>query len=604
MKNYMKMKLQEWLPKEVEINDEMLMNVIYTPIPILKDVQFLKEEKPIKLGNEGFSWKEYIDRLVEWKPGKDPKLKIIHKAKLLRIPEMKYNTHSIEITPSGVGKTLFYYCAGHVIDKASPKSVVGFAKNPEEVFYGTAHNSELPIALDQIESQTAHELARYMFNLLELGVATVDSGATRFEVYTKSSFAFLGNPDIRKKKGLDWLFIHISYNTAFGRRFAIILFETSRERMKPVENKLTPKEEEEWKASFSILRAIEEYCYPKLKQIWRDIKINSWLQRPIDGYEETISKIAENTQDEKLKDFMLNHTKAQHRVRASALNIALVELLDKIALDSITIDEIIELAEEYLPEIVNINIDSFKVMSDTWSLLEEESLNAWYGSLPEYAKHIVNAIILYIKAHPEKSTFSLKEIPYKHDKLEYFSKAIDKLRSLKRGLKHFDPLLPYGITIKQENGDFIVVHSSDKIPPIKTEGKLLSQNETLEKISETPLSEKLGKSGNWGNSGNDQNKVCSNCKYFNKDASFCLLTNTLTISTSICDNWTLRETKQEEAKSQEDKKEQKSQDSSFTCKDCKHHDASNNKCLKHPEWAFVSPFHLICGLFEKRDDMK
>jgi len=97
---------------------------------------------------------------------------------------------------------------------------------------------------------------------------------------------------------------------------------------------------------------------------------------------------------------------------------------------------------------------------------------------------------------------------------------------------------------------------------------------------------------------------CETCKYFNKDASYCLLTNTLTTPTSTCDNWSPKEPK-------EAKKENKSQETSskdkglgFTCSNCKHHDSSLNKCKKRPEWAFVSPFHLFCELFEKRDDEK
>jgi len=102
-------------------------------------------------------------------------------------------------------------------------------------------------------------------------------------------------------------------------------------------------------------------------------------------------------------------------------------------------------------------------------------------------------------------------------------------------------------------------------------------------------------------------RTCENCKCFNKDASFCLLTNTLTTPTSACDNWTLKEVKQDEG-SQEEKKETKGQeakqDPGFTCKDCKHYITSNNKCSKHPEWIFISPFSKPCELLEKRDDEK
>jgi len=102
-------------------------------------------------------------------------------------------------------------------------------------------------------------------------------------------------------------------------------------------------------------------------------------------------------------------------------------------------------------------------------------------------------------------------------------------------------------------------------------------------------------------------KICETCKYFNKDASYCLLTNTLTTPTSTCDNWSPKEPKQDE-KSQEEKKETKGQevkqDPGFSCKDCKHYITSNNKCSKHPEWIFISPFSKPCEFFEPKEDNK
>jgi len=46
------------------------------------------------------------------------------------------------------------------------------------------------IAHDQLESQTAAQLARYMFNIPECDAAMVDAGEVWFQVRTKSSFAF------------------------------------------------------------------------------------------------------------------------------------------------------------------------------------------------------------------------------------------------------------------------------------------------------------------------------------------------------------------------------------------------------------------------------
>ena len=484
---------QEWYPVDFEedLPPEVLAKLVFTPVPILRDPSFLKEEKPIKLPSGEYSWQEYVDKLVEWKKGKDPRLKLIHKSKLLRIPYLKYAPHSLEMTPPGVGKTYFYICSGHVVDKATPKSVLGFAKSPEEIYYGTAHNSELPIAFDQLESQTSAQLARYVFNLFEFGFATVDSGGVRFEVRTKSSFAYLGNPKVKEgRKDLSWLFIHLSTNPAIGRRFSWILFETDDKRMPAIKEKLTQVEEEEWRSAFSQFRAVEEFCLPKLKKIWNDKKVTNWINTPLEGYREAIENYVSNTQDPVLRGFLLSHAEAQHRVRAAALQIALVERLDKIALDSITIEELIEAAEEVLPEVININLESIKVMVEAWGQLTAESVNAWFNSLPEYLKHIASAIIHYIKANPERSSFSLNEIPYTDVGMEYLSKAVDRLKRSERGLSLLNYLSQFGITVKRDEAEFFVTYTNNKpLPPIRLLGRLLSKEEELtqeKKFSDTP----------------------------------------------------------------------------------------------------------------------
>jgi|GEM_PF-2792505 len=471
-----------------EFNPSIFAPIFFTPVPKLRDTSFLREEKPIKIdGVEGaLSWKDYVNKLVERKEGKDDRLKLIHKAKLLRPAYMKYAPHSIEATVGSTGKTAFYRNAGICVDKATPKSVIGFAKSPEEIYPGTVNNSELPVGFDQLESQTASQLARYMFNLMEYGEAWVDSGAVRFRVTTKSSFSYLSNT--KPEGGLTALFIHLSTNPAIGRRFALILFEPRRDHIKIPEKKLSQKEEEDWEAAFSTFRAIEEYCLPKLKEIWRNEAVVRWVNSPIQGYSEGIRSFADVCQDKIGKEFLLSHTDAQHRVRAAAFQLALVDNLDKIALDEFSIEVLIEQAEEYLPEIVRLNLESARVMAESWGQLSSESLQAWFGSLPQYMKHIISAIILYKEANPMVESFNLKEIPYQAEDLDYLSKAIDRLKrseKMKKTLEDIQEQLR--VNIVEENGSFIVTFKEGySKPPIKPLGRLVGQLETKpnEKISE------------------------------------------------------------------------------------------------------------------------
>jgi len=477
-----------------EFDPEVLRPIVFTPVPVLRDPAFLKGEKPIKLDNgEELSWLEYVDKLAAWKQGKDPRLKRIHKSKLLRHVYMKYSPHSLEIAPGGTGKTLFYIMSGHSIDKATPKSTLGFAKSPDEIFFGTVYESELPVAYDQLESQTSAQMARFMFNILEFGEAWVDSGAVRFKVTTRSSFAYLGNPkpDPEKGKGdLTWLFIHLSTNPALGRRFGWIFFEPSQDRMRAISKKLSQAEEEEWRSAFGILRAVEEYCLPKIRAVWRDPKVVEWINKTIEGYREAIESYTLNTQDSTLREFLLNHAEAQHRVRAIAFQLSLVDNLDRLALDAITVEELIECAEEYLPEVVNVNIESARAMVAAWGQMTQENALMWFGSLPEYLKHIVSAIVHFKRAHPELSAFKLNDIPYRDEGCEYLSKAVDRLKRWNRGKKTLEWLDNFGINVVENEDRFVVtLKDGAALPSFPVLGGLIPEEERLGVSKGAPKSE-------------------------------------------------------------------------------------------------------------------
>jgi hypothetical protein len=124
---------------------------------------------------------------------------------------------------------------------------VFFAKSPDEIYPGTVNGTDLPVPYDQLESQTAGQLANYMFNLMEFGEAYVDAGAARFKVTTASTFSYLRNPlstNIKMTNSMKGLLLHISANPAIGRRITLILFSTST-TMNAIQSKLSQTEEED-----------------------------------------------------------------------------------------------------------------------------------------------------------------------------------------------------------------------------------------------------------------------------------------------------------------------------------------------------------------------
>ena len=460
--------------------------LIFQPVPRLRDPSIL----------EKMDWRSYVERLVCPKPGKDPKLITVHKAKILVPLSMQYAPHSLEIANSNTGKTRFYDAAGIKIDRFTRRAVIGFAKSPTEVFPGTINGTSLPTGFDQIESQDSYECAKYMFDLMETGRALVDAGACRFVVETKSSFAYLGNPtakDAKVVEGFKTLLNHICVNPAIGRRFGIILFATDLKTIRGKE-KMSVQELEEWKRSFTLFRAVEEYAEPKLRKIIRDPKVAEWLHQPIKGYRETIYNATQELDDYNLAAFFESHVEAEHRVRGAALHAAITLLLDKIALDKVTVDEILEEAEDLLSEYVDINLKSIVDLCSMWDCLRVDQAKAYFENLSGYMKEIVSAILHHKKHNPDAVTVQLDKIPYMPEDQEaykYFSRCINKLKqrkklnSLNETFRNF-----FGFQIERQNDTFSVTYFENPKPPedLNLIGKYGSFNH-LTDLTISPLSQ-------------------------------------------------------------------------------------------------------------------
>ena len=476
--------------------------VFYQPVPRLRDPSIIPR---------GDDWRGYVLRLVCWKEGKDPILIRCHLAKLLKPLAMKYAPHGIECTNPGTGKSTFYNNAGILIDKATPKALLGFARSPEEIYPGTINESEVPIAIDQLESQSAYALARYLLNILEIGKAFVDSGGVRFPVTSRSVFTYLANPlskDAKAAEGFSALLDHLTFNTAMGRRFGIILFKTDLKTIKGKE-KMSISEEEEWKAAFTLFRAVEEYAQPKLKELIRNPKVVDWLHSEIPGYRETILKALKNLEDEKIRGFFEAHIEAEHRVRGAALHAVLALNLDKIALDEYSIDDILEEAEDLLEDYVNINLESIGRLCEMWHTLKIDRVHNYFARLPGYLKEIVSAVLRYKKVKPDSVSVNLHEIPYEPEDTEtyrYFSRCINRLAK-RKNLDGLNEKLQnyFGFQVIKKDSSFIVQYFEDIHPPedLPLLGFIRLSDLSIYPNSETPASseeerttEKVGGSKN------------------------------------------------------------------------------------------------------------
>jgi hypothetical protein len=409
----------EQLPKHLAIS-----SVIFRPIPRLKDPSII----------ESLDWENFVESLVAWKSDeKDARMILVHKTRLLSSGEQSLNPHSLEFTSGGTGKSKFYKTIGICVDKATSRSFLGFAKSPEEIYPGVIDNIDIPIGIDQIESQGAYQILSYLFSAMVQGEGTVASGAVLFTVKTKAVFSILGNPiGIRTdpEKSFASLIEHMSFNPAMGSRFGIIVYGTDFPRI--TRTAIKDKEIPKWREAIQLFRAVEEYSKPKLNEIRDSPKVWEWLDREISGYTSTIAQIIVDVKNETVHTFLLEHaTGAQRRIRNGALNIALAEHLNEIALDKYDLDKILDDADDYSSQLVDLNIKSISNIASAYGKEIEIYASTFFNNLPEYLKVIVSAVELYRRLQSNVATIQLKQIPYYPPK-GYFSNVIQKLTKRKR----------------------------------------------------------------------------------------------------------------------------------------------------------------------------
>jgi len=431
---------RQWLEQVAALMEKHC--VFVKPIPSLRDPKAL----------EGISWREYVEEALTAGASVDPNLLKVREAHALRGIDMRYNPHAIIVTNSGTGKTAFYQAWGVLIDKATPNSLVGYARGEEEVYYGALHCVDEPFAIDQMESAAQASTIRYLFNLMDTGSAVVESGGMHIENESRAIVAFLANPlstATNPEKGAQWILETISTNPACGRRFGIILYFNN---LLPVKSGATNITLEEWGERYvRLVRAVEDFAREELRKIWSHPKTGEWLDREIPGYRERVLELADKAKEDYICSFLRSHAEAQRRIRAAALRIALLYNLDKVALKKYVLDGILAEAEEHLKAIVQINLASIANMLEEVESREEASVLAYYKSLKEYMRVIVNSIEAYkrdilaqyngnvpqeIKSRP--ITLESGQVPlYASGSYYHLSKALDRLFRVKPSLQSY-----------------------------------------------------------------------------------------------------------------------------------------------------------------------
>lgn len=445
--------------------------IFLMPIPKLRSLAIL----------EKFPWKAFTDELVSWRCDKDPRLSITHKAHLLRGVKPRTNPHAITCTNSGTGKTTFYEHVGVCYGKTTPNAFLGYAKGPDEIILGTVHGCEVPYGIDQIESGSWGTM-RFLFNAMEQGHDTVSSGGVSFRVECDCNFAILANPvgyATDPAKSFSNVLAHISWNPAIGRRFGIIAYGKKFKTIKPPADSTL----EEWDKAISFFRAVEDHARSEIINIYDDPEVHEWIQQSIATYKEKIRELTSTITHDTVRTFLREHASAgQHRVKAAALNVAIVENLDKIALKTYDTHTLLDEAQEHLSTFIEINLESIlNIIRGLEEALTHLAQTA-FANLSQYQREIVSAIELHRRQGVQDPVFMLSSLssylPSDGTPYTYFSQCLSKLQKLDKNGSTFTKFNEkaqkyFNFSIKPVADDFeVFLNDTSPIEHIQPTGRL------------------------------------------------------------------------------------------------------------------------------------
>lgn len=394
---------------------------LINPVPILRNLEILK-----KFG-ESF-WRDYVEDIINFRRVlMDERLKLVRRCTLLKGIRQNINPHSIIVLPGQTGKSDHYHYVGICEDKVSANSLVGYATT-DGPFPGSLDNSELPFGIDQLESQSMYKIFKYLLSLMELGEALIDMAAHPFTIHTLSPMLIFSNPVGDSRSNFGTLIRKMSANPTLGRRFGIILYDSSAVIIKDREKNL-----DQLINIITLFRAIEEHCRSDLRKIVENPKVWDWLNlRNEETTKQELALIDRLKYESEgthlfLQEFVINggaHT------RGAALSAALAMNLDKIALKTYDIDAILAEAEEYLSDLMKINFQSLQNIIPTIQQSKEDERLRCFDTLPEYLKDIVKAVEAWRRALTKTKT--TVQIPFElhlnilnyTPKSRYFSQSL------------------------------------------------------------------------------------------------------------------------------------------------------------------------------------
>jgi len=291
-----------------------------------------------------------------------------------------YNPHKFVFTATKAGKTSISSRVGHNAIRTTAKNLLGFSTG-DDINRGTLHNNIYPYYLDELQEDESKVLYGKLLSFMELGNVNVDVGKKSISCRGLSTLTFLGNPkdDSAATNGsqqfidtskLSDIEIVNQFNTtlnlitnnysALGSRIAVVIFDSNTKRVSG-SAKYLGKKYDDLLAKFEFLRYISSKKFSKL---FRQENILKFLNtRYDDNYIHMLQELGAKAEIKSLKDFLGGHVDSYRHLNGFALRMAALEMIGDLINDTYKEEYLLERAKYYLTVGKNINLDSFRTLS-------------------------------------------------------------------------------------------------------------------------------------------------------------------------------------------------------------------------------------------------
>jgi hypothetical protein len=315
-------------------------------------------------------WNEVVDKILQYNSEKDERFVLIEKAVLPAGIVMKYQPHTILVTPSNTGKSFYFDAVLLRVDRVTPKSFLGSARWKDDQAPGILNKRYIGIAIEQLESsqKEVEDVFSFLLSFLESGSGNVLSGNTNITVQGACPIVITGNPttNLNNMTFFNQFLQRLSSTNAYalGKRMGIIAYGL----YDPLVS-YDIYDKDDHQACVKLFRAMEERAREYLTIIWKDPKIIRFCESQV--YTKDDIEIAKSNLVGNANAFIVNHMKNGYpHLNGGAINCAIVDILPTITTYAMLsepippslIDEILKKAEEYRKRLVEINRESVQFM--------------------------------------------------------------------------------------------------------------------------------------------------------------------------------------------------------------------------------------------------